>query len=76
MAEGDPMNPPDPQKIAYTIRQAVAVTGIGRSKLYEMIRDGEIVAVKIRGQRLIERAEIEALFPRAKTSASATAARS
>lgn len=61
----------DPHKLAYTIKQAVIATGIGRSKLYEMIRDGEIIAVKIPGQRLIERAELEALFAKTRAAASA-----
>lgn len=48
------MNP-----IAYRINDAVTVTGISRSKLFELIGSGDITARKLGRATLIERAELE-----------------
>jgi excisionase family DNA binding protein len=39
-------------RIAFTIEQAVEVSGIGRTTLYAQIRDGHLIARKI-GRRTI-----------------------
>lgn len=41
-----------PDKLAYTIKEASAALGIGRSTIYAAIRDGKITAVKL-GQRTL-----------------------
>ena len=43
---------PAAPKLAYTMKEAVAVTGIGRTSLYLAIRQGELRVVK-RGARTI-----------------------
>ena len=50
------------EKIAYRIPEAVQVTGIGRSKLYELIQQGTLRATKVGGRTLIARTELEALL--------------
>ena len=57
-----------PDKLAYRIPEAVEATGIGRSTLYELIRDGELKTTKIRGRTLIERSELEALLARSRAA--------
>lgn len=51
-----------PERLAYCINEACASIGIGRSSLYNMIRDGRIKSVKIAGRTLILRSEIERLL--------------
>jgi excisionase family DNA binding protein len=40
------------------IREACRITGIGRSKLYELIKDGQITTVKVGAITLIPMAEL------------------
>lgn len=51
-----------PERLAYRIDEACASIGIGRSSLYNMIRDGRLKSVKIAGRTLIPRCEIERLL--------------
>ena len=44
-----------------TPNEAIRISGIGRTMLYEMIANGEIVSIKLRGKRLISYASIETL---------------
>ncbi len=46
---------PDPssQLITVRIKEACRITGIGRSKLYELIADGEIEIIKIGAMTLV-----------------------
>jgi hypothetical protein len=46
---------PQPPKISYTIAQAVAASGVGRTSLYLAIRRGELRRLKRGDQRLHER---------------------
>jgi len=50
-----PENPPKPEIHPITVRIPVAVrmTGIGRSKLYELIGAGEIETIKVGSSRLV-----------------------
>jgi excisionase family DNA binding protein len=43
---------PSPPRIGYTMKEAVGVTGVGRTSLYQAIRRGELRALK-RGARTI-----------------------
>ena len=45
--------------LSVRVREACRLTGIGRSKLYELIRAGEISTFKIGGMTLISTAELE-----------------
>jgi len=40
-------------KLAYRINEAVQASGIGRSKLYELIRDNQLRTTKIGGVTVI-----------------------
>jgi excisionase family DNA binding protein len=47
-------------KLAYSINEACAATGIGRTSLYELIANGQLKALKAAGRRLILRTDLEA----------------
>jgi excisionase family DNA binding protein len=40
-------------KLAYSVKQAVAATGVGRSTIYDEIRNGRLRSRMIRGRRII-----------------------
>jgi excisionase family DNA binding protein len=60
--------PPQPipkrqcEPIAVRIPEAIRLTGIGRSKLYELIATGDLVAVKVGRCTLIPMASLYALI--------------
>ncbi len=59
---------PQPDKLAYTIKETAATLGIGRTTIYAAIRDGKIAAVKLGHRTLIPADEIRqwmASLPRA-----------
>ena len=41
------MNPIAPELLTVRIKEACRITGIGRSKLYELISEGEIAIIKV-----------------------------
>ena len=41
------------QPIAFRVTDAIRMSGIGRTKLYELIGSGELKSVRIGGRRLI-----------------------
>lgn len=41
-------------RITVTVQQAAAFTGVSRSRLYELIADGTLEGVNIRGRRLVK----------------------
>lgn len=49
------------EKRAYRVPEAVYAYGIGRSKLYELIKDGTLKTAKVGGCTLIPREQLEAL---------------
>ena len=49
-----------PFKVAYNVPEAAKAIGLGRSTLFELIRDGKLKAVKAAGRRLILRTDIDA----------------
>jgi excisionase family DNA binding protein len=49
-------------KLSYRIPEAVAATGICRSVLYELIKDGRIKTKKLGAATLIPRSELENLI--------------
>lgn len=57
MSEGDPYKP-----LTVRIRDACRMTGIGRSKLYELIESGDIEVIKIGRMTLISVSELEAFI--------------
>lgn len=60
---------PKPQCEPITVRipEAIRLTGIGRSKLYELIGSGEVEMVKIGNCTLIPMASLHTLIERAKS---------
>lgn len=49
-------------KISFTVPEACAATGLGRTSLYELITDGKLKAFKAAGRRLILRSDLEAFL--------------
>ncbi len=56
------------ERITVRIPVAIEMTGIGRSKLYELIAAGDIEAVKIGASTLITVASLRRLIQKAKRS--------
>lgn len=53
------------QPLAYSIKNAAAVCGIGRTKLYELIKAGEIRSRKIGSRTVVLRSDLESMLARA-----------
>ena len=52
-------------KIAYSVKEAVNVSSISRTTLYELIKAGKIKPAKIGTRTLIMRSDLEAMIQRA-----------
>jgi len=48
-----PHTVPFAQKLTCTINEACEVTGLGRTKLYELIRDGKLATTTVGRRRLV-----------------------
>jgi len=48
--------------LAYSLEQAGAVTGLGRSALYLAVRDRKLVARKLGRRTVVRRADLEAFL--------------
>lgn len=57
---------PEPERITVRIKEACRITGIGRSKLYELIAEGEIEIVKIGAMTLVPVDSLRTLIDSAK----------
>jgi excisionase family DNA binding protein len=57
MSDADPMKP-----LTVRIREACRLTGIGRSRFYELIQEGEIAVIKVGGMTLVPVAALEAFL--------------
>jgi excisionase family DNA binding protein len=58
---------PFPERISCTVAEACAATGLGRTKLYELIKQQQITATKIGARTLINvRSLISAVQPGAR----------
>lgn len=53
-----------PAKLIYTIAEAEAATGLSHSRLYELIRDDELVTFKVGRRRMISARAINDLIDR------------
>lgn len=49
-------------KLAFSIKEASATTGLSRSKLYSLMASGQLASIRIGGRRLIPADAIRALF--------------
>jgi len=54
---------------AFTVAGAVAYTGLSRSKLYELMREGDIASFQVGGRRMILREAIDTFFERVSRAA-------
>jgi excisionase family DNA binding protein len=61
--------PASAEPIALRINDAARVSGLGRTKLYELMGAGDLPSVKVGGRRLILRADLARLFTAAKEAA-------
>jgi excisionase family DNA binding protein len=53
---------PNPPPLAYRVASFCKSVGIGRTKFYELVRQGKIRTVVIGGRRLIPADEVERLL--------------
>lgn len=51
-------------KLAYTVNEATEALGFGRTKLYELVKTGELTLLKAGRRSLIKRADLEAFLAR------------
>ena len=49
------------EKFTYTVSDACAALGIGRTSLYALAKSGELKLIKIAGRTLVPRSELERL---------------
>jgi excisionase family DNA binding protein len=57
-----------PEKIALQMSEAAYVSGISRTRLYELIKDRTLPSVKAAGRRLILRSDLEKYFDRLRSA--------
>lgn len=50
------------ESLAYRVKDAARLMGIGRSKVFELIKDGHLPAIKIGGATLVLRVDIIAFL--------------
>lgn len=50
------------QPLAFTITGAVSYSGLSRSRLYELIRAGDLPSLTVGGRRMIYRSDLDAFF--------------
>lgn len=56
------MKPDIPDKLAYSISEAIDATSLRRTKLYSLIKDGDLEVVRIGGRTLIPADSLRALI--------------
>ena len=57
---------PAASRLSYTVQQAAATLGIGRTTLYALIQNGELKPVKIRMRTLLLHDDLVALLARSR----------
>lgn len=61
-----------PELLTVRIKEACRITGIGRSKLYELIAEGEIEVIKVGAMTLVPIEGLRAFVGRARTISPST----
>lgn len=61
------MNETQFQPIAVRVKEACRLTGIGRSKLYELIADGHVEIVKVGAMTLVPLESLRGLIERGRS---------
>lgn len=56
------MKPDTTYKLAYSIKEAVDATSLRRTKLYSLIKEGDLEVVRVGGRTLIPAASLRALI--------------
>lgn len=51
-------------RLGYSVAEAAQVTSISKSKLWELIKSGELGSVKISGRRIVRHRDLVALLDR------------
>lgn len=57
-----------PPKLAFSVAEACAALGLGKTNFYRLVAVGEIETIKIGGRRLVPVASIEALLDGARVA--------
>jgi len=55
------MNIPNSKPITVTVNDGLGLTGLGRTKFYELINDGQIKTIKVGKRRLVVYSSLEEL---------------
>lgn len=55
--------------ISYSVQDAIAVTGLGRTTMYELMKSGAIKRIKIGSRTVILRSDLEQFLARAAAAA-------
>lgn len=50
------------EPLAFTIHDAVAYSGLSRSRLYSLIQSGDLPSLQVGGRRMIRRDALDAFF--------------
>jgi excisionase family DNA binding protein len=59
----DPVNSTAPrERLAYSVDEAAALTGLSRELLYDQMRAGKLVYLKVGRRRIITRQHLEAFL--------------
>jgi len=61
-------DPSTPARLLYGVSETSRVLSVGRSTVYELLRDGDLPSIRVRGRRLIAAADIAAFVDRQRTS--------
>ena len=56
------MKPDAPDKLAYSINEAIDATSLRRTKLYSLIKEGDLDTVRVGGRTLIPADSLRALI--------------
>ncbi len=62
---------PPGAKLAYTVDEAGPAIGVSRTTVFEMIREGAVVAKKVRGRTVISREELQRVIDEAPSTRAA-----
>lgn len=60
-----PVDLPPGAKLAYTVDEAGPAMGVSRTTVFDMIRNGEVIAKKLRGRTIITRDELQRVIDQA-----------
>ncbi|QCQ97753.1 helix-turn-helix domain-containing protein [Brevundimonas sp. SGAir0440] len=63
--KGKASNLPPGAKLAYTVDEAGPAMGVSRTTVFDMIRNGEVMAKKLRGRTIITRDELQRVIDEA-----------